>query len=301
MKQRLLAITLFSILILAACGTSVEQFNNDGNEAYDDQNYGAALTAYQEAQSLSPELAIPHYNAANAHYRTEGYDQARQELEQTLVKDSGNLSQNSLYNLGNTFFQSQQFEEAIEAYKEALRLKPDDIEAKHNLELALQQLQQQQEQQQEQQQQSDQQQDQRQDDQQQDQQQGDQQENQQNERQQDQQQGDQQENQQKEQQQDQQQGDRQENQQNGQQQDQQQGDQQQDQQQDGQQDNQGQGDQPKQEHNDDQITGQPQVAKGLTEEQARQLFEAATQGTKSLEEYLQQVLVVPGDEPLEDW
>jgi len=34
MKQRLLAITLFSMLSLAACGSPVERFNNDGNEAY---------------------------------------------------------------------------------------------------------------------------------------------------------------------------------------------------------------------------------------------------------------------------
>ena len=52
---------------------------------------------------------------------------------------------------------------------------------------------------------------------------------------------------------------------------------------------------------DDQIDGQPQIVEGLTKEQARQLFEAATQDTKSLEEYLQQVLVVPGEKPAQDW
>jgi len=40
---------------------------------------------------------------------------------------------------------------------------------------------------------------------------------------------------------------------------------------------------------------------GLTEEQARQLFEAATQNTESLEQYLQQILVVPGGPAAEDW
>jgi hypothetical protein len=40
---------------------------------------------------------------------------------------------------------------------------------------------------------------------------------------------------------------------------------------------------------------------GLSEEQARQLFEAATQGTESLEEHLQQILVVPGGQPAQDW
>jgi Ca-activated chloride channel family protein len=316
MKRKLLTITVFSMLTLAACGTSVEQFNNDGNEAYNDRNYEGALAAYQQAQSRSPELAIPHYNAANVHYRTQGYDQAQLELEQTLVKDnSGNLTQNGFYNLGNTFFRSQQFEQAIDAYKEVLRLNPDDLEAKYNLELALQQLQQQQEQDQQQDQQqddqqNDQQQDQQQDDQQNDQQQDQQQDDQQDDQQQDQQQDDQQNDQQQDQQQDDQQNDQQQDQQqddqqNDQQQDDQQDDQQQDQQQDGQQDDQQQdgqqGGQSEQEQNDAQIAGQPQIVEGLTKEQARQLFEAATQDTKSLEEYLQQVLVVPGEKSAQDW
>jgi hypothetical protein len=31
------------------------------------------------------------------------------------------------------------------------------------------------------------------------------------------------------------------------------------------------------------------------------LLEAAAEGTESLEEFLQQILVVPGGSPLEDW
>ncbi|MCB0198269.1 MAG: hypothetical protein KDJ65_40380, partial [Anaerolineae bacterium] len=53
---------------------------------------------------------------------------------------------------------------------------------------------------------------------------------------------------------------------------------------------------------DEQADGQPvQAIKGLSQEQAKQLFEAATRGTESLEEYLQQVLVVPGGQSAEDW
>ncbi|MCB0180443.1 MAG: hypothetical protein KDI62_19590, partial [Anaerolineae bacterium] len=44
-----------------------------------------------------------------------------------------------------------------------------------------------------------------------------------------------------------------------------------------------------------------QVVEGLSQEQAKQLFEAATRGTESLEEYLQQVLVAPGGQSAEDW
>ena len=54
------------------------------------------------------------------------------------------------FNLGNTFYQQENWAEAIEAYQQALRLNPDDIDAKNNLEMALKQQEQQRQQQQQQ-------------------------------------------------------------------------------------------------------------------------------------------------------
>ena len=265
-RWALIATLFLAALALAGCGSSVGKLNNQGNEAFAEQDYESALAAYHQAEDNAPQVAEPHYNAANTHYRTEDYEQAQQEIEQALVGEpqQEGLDQNSYYNLGNALFQSGQFKAAIEAYKEALRLNPADLQAKQNLELALRQLQQQ-EQQQDQQQQADQQ---------------DQQ-----------QQADQQDQQQQEgQQDDQQQQDQQ--QQAGQQDEQQQQGQEGDQQQDGQEDEQQQA---------DQAGGQPQQMTGLSKEQARQLFEAAARGAESLEEFLQQILVVPGAPPREDW
>lgn len=264
---RFIPVLLLAALALTACGQSAEQLNNDGNQAFANQDYEGALAAYHQAQEDAPELAEPHYNEANTHYRLEDYEQAQQQIEQALVSGEGPeaLDQSSYYNLGNVFFQAQQYEAAIESYKEALRLDPTDLQAKQNLELALKQLQQQQQDQQNQ----DQQQDAQNQDQQQDQQNGDQQQDQQN----------------------------QDQEQDQQSQDQEEGDQQQDDgQQDGQQDPQQQNQQPTGQAGD-----QPQEILGLTREQARQLLEAAAEGTESLEEFLQQILVFPGAPPAEDW
>ncbi|RME97574.1 MAG: tetratricopeptide repeat protein [Chloroflexi bacterium] len=149
----LLTVALASVLAVSACGASAETLNNRGNDAFANQDYEAALSAYRQAEDQSPELAQPHYNAANALYRTQNFEQAQQEIAQVLAKDDGTLATDSTYNLGNTYFQAGQFEPAIEAYKETLRLNPDDVQAKHNLELALKQIEQQEQEQQEQQQQ----------------------------------------------------------------------------------------------------------------------------------------------------
>jgi tetratricopeptide (TPR) repeat protein len=256
MKKTLvfLPILLLAVLALAGCGQSAEKLNNEGNEAFANQDYEGAMMAYHQAQEEAPELAEPHYNAANTHYRQAGYEQAQQEIEQALVSEEGQgpLDQNSYYNLGNVFFQAEQYETAIEAYKEALRLDPDDVQAKQNLELAQRQLQQQQQEQQQQEQQQDQ--------------------DQENQDQQDQ---------------------DQENQ------DQQDQDQENQDQQDQDQDQQTQN--PQDQQQDTQVDGQPQEILGLTEQQARQLLDAAAKGTESLEEFLQHMLVFPGAPPMEDW
>ena len=276
MKKLLITIPilLLAVVALAGCGGAAETLNNKGNEAFAEQDYEGALTAYLGAQEDAPEMAEPHYNAANSHYRMQDYQQAQQEIERALVGEENQeaLDQHSYYNLGNTFFQAQQFEPAIEAYKEALRLNPGDLQAKQNLELALRQLQQQQQEQQQEQEQE----------QEQDQQSG-----------QDQQQSDDQSEQEQDEPQSEEQAD-----------DPSAGEQQSEEEQD-QQSEQDQADEPSdadQESEDQQQAGgQPQQIEGLTEEQARQLLEAAAEGAESLEEFLQQILVVPGGSPLEDW
>lgn len=152
-KNRIIWIALLAIaLLLAACSPSAEKLNGEGNQAFLEEAYRDALAAYQGAQIENPELAEPYYNAANALYREGNYEAALEQLQHALsFAGDVRLAENSLYNIGNNFFNAQDLQNAIEAYKQALLIDPEDQEAKYNLELALQQQEQQeQEQQQEQ-------------------------------------------------------------------------------------------------------------------------------------------------------
>ena len=141
-------------LLAAACSPSAEKMNAEGNDRFAKEAYLEALAAYQSAQIESPELAEPYYNAANALYRQGAYPEALEQMEEALrYAADQTIAENSFFNLGNATFNLQSWEEAVDAYTEALLLNPDDQDAKYNLELALQQMQQQQQEQQEQQQQ----------------------------------------------------------------------------------------------------------------------------------------------------
>ncbi len=148
-KNRIIWIALLAItLLLAACSPSAEKLNGEGNQAFLEEAYQDALAAYQGAQIENPELAEPYYNAANALYREGNYEAALEQLQHALsFAGDDRLAENSLYNIGNNFFNAQDLQNAIEAYKQALLIDPEDQEAKYNLELALQQQEQQQQEQ----------------------------------------------------------------------------------------------------------------------------------------------------------
>jgi len=140
-------IALLAIAVLvSACSPSAERLNNHGNEAFAKQAYLVALGDYQSAQIEQPELAEPYYNAANALYRAGEYQKALEQMQQALqYAGDESLAQKGFYNQGNTFYNTQELDPAIESYINALLLDPTDQDAKYNLELALQQQQEQQE------------------------------------------------------------------------------------------------------------------------------------------------------------
>ena len=135
------------LFVLVACGRTEAQTNNEANIAFDQGEYDLAISEYEKVSKEQPERPEPDYNSANARYRLEDYEQAQEELEVALLdayeEDEEELVTSTQFNLGNVLFQAEEYEGAIESYKEVLRQNPDDVEAKHNLELALRQIEQQ--------------------------------------------------------------------------------------------------------------------------------------------------------------
>ena len=114
-----------------------------GNAHYKAGAYDAALEAYQSAAENRPEDAISRYNLGTALYQKEQFEKASDEFRRSLdTADPGHQAQ-GYYNLGNAQVQLNDIEGAIRSYKSALRLNPADLDAKHNLELALEKLEQQ--------------------------------------------------------------------------------------------------------------------------------------------------------------
>ena len=127
-------------LALSSCAPAVVRHNEAGNERFGDDEYVVAADEYRRAQVADPDRAEPYYNAANAYNRMGQINPVEAQTEQALKTADPALAEQIWYNLGNAYLDAEQWPRAVGAYREALRLNPDDVDAKHNLELALQKL-----------------------------------------------------------------------------------------------------------------------------------------------------------------
>lgn len=148
MKTLILITAALAVLKLSACASEGPASIREGNEAFEAERYEQAREAYDRALEAMPESPEVTYNSANTLYRQELFGEARYKLDVSAETAEPSLSQYAAFNAGNSLYMAEEYEAAVEAYKQALRLNPTDQEAKHNLELALQRIEEQRQQEQ---------------------------------------------------------------------------------------------------------------------------------------------------------
>jgi len=113
---------------------------NSGNEAYWKQNYDVATDAFHQVTLDKPNYSTAFYNLGTALYKNGRYQQAASAFRNAILNSNVPNEAAVYYNLGNVQFQLRDLKAAIESYKHSLRLNPNDVDAKHNLALALELL-----------------------------------------------------------------------------------------------------------------------------------------------------------------
>lgn len=113
-----------------------------GLEALEHGDAETAATALDTAARLAPDDPVARFNAGTGRLLAERGD-AVEELRQAADAAPPGLLPRVLYNLGNAQLAADEPAAAVEAFKSSLRLAPDQLDAKHNLELALRAVEQQ--------------------------------------------------------------------------------------------------------------------------------------------------------------
>lgn len=120
-----------------------------GNSLFKEDKFHEALEQYQKAIDINGSSIRGRYNKAVALLQLQSDDnkgtendprvQAAQiftELIDDARKFDSEIAEQAYYNLGNIAFNDEQYDRSIACYKDALRLKPDDMNARENLRLA---------------------------------------------------------------------------------------------------------------------------------------------------------------------
>jgi len=125
----------------------------EGRAEFARGSHPQALSAFERAAAARPQDPAARFNLADGLYKNGKYDEAAALFKALGADPASPVAAASRYNLGNRFYQKQDFRGAVQAYRDALRVAPRDEDTRKNLELALRALKEQEEQQKRQQQQ----------------------------------------------------------------------------------------------------------------------------------------------------
>ncbi|MDE0074422.1 MAG: tetratricopeptide repeat protein [Gammaproteobacteria bacterium] len=119
----------------------------EANRLYAEGRYAEAHEMYLEALRENPGSPLIRFNEGNALYQNQEFERALEAYRDAIQSGDTALAEGAWYNLGNSLFRQQQLDASLEAYKQALRINPGDLDAKHNLERVLEQMEEQENQQ----------------------------------------------------------------------------------------------------------------------------------------------------------
>ncbi|BAZ10278.1 tetratricopeptide TPR_2 [Calothrix sp. NIES-4071] len=118
---------------------SVEALLSQGDKLYTAKDFQAAITIYEQATTLRPDLDTPWYKSGNALAALNRYQEAIAAYDKTLQINKNHYP--SLCCKGNVLCKLQFYQAAIDCYNQALIIKPNAPEILNQRELALKELQ----------------------------------------------------------------------------------------------------------------------------------------------------------------
>ncbi|MBQ5573575.1 MAG: tetratricopeptide repeat protein, partial [Bacteroidaceae bacterium] len=168
MKRYILIVSMLLLSVSLFAQRTDREYVRKGNKLYEDSLYIKAEENYLKAIDLNSSSAEAMFNLGNAYIAQQKGQEALKQFqnaatlfevekeclmhdEKATEKELNDCKENlarTYHNAGVLFHSNSDYQNAIAAYKEALRNNPADHETRYNLIHALEQLKQQQEQQQ---------------------------------------------------------------------------------------------------------------------------------------------------------
>jgi tetratricopeptide (TPR) repeat protein len=139
-KNIITGVTAIAFLFSAAPASaqSEKEMIKLGNDAYARKDYPAAATEYNKVLQKNPDNTTAQYNLGNALYKGDKKEDAINAYDKAIIKINTPVEKsNAYYNKGVVLHNDNKLPECIEAYKQALKLDPNNEDARQNLQRAL--------------------------------------------------------------------------------------------------------------------------------------------------------------------
>ena len=117
--------------------TQAKNHIREGNKLYNKGLYANADAQYQKAIALNPNYDKANYNYGNTQFLQNKMKEAKTQydLVSKMTKDRF-IKADSYHNLGNIAMKEKKYDQAVDAFKNALRNNSKDDETRYNLALA---------------------------------------------------------------------------------------------------------------------------------------------------------------------
>ncbi|MDX2360467.1 MAG: tetratricopeptide repeat protein [Crocinitomicaceae bacterium] len=139
---------LHILILLAGFSVSAQEWRDSldvARAAYEDEDYIKALKYYESAQRKAPDDIDLSEEMGQSAYKAREFERAEKIYQQSGADQVDAVKKaNNYHNLGNSRMKQQDYAGAIDAYKESLRLNPNDDQTRYNMSEAIRKLKQQQ-------------------------------------------------------------------------------------------------------------------------------------------------------------
>ena len=125
---------MLALLVCSVMDAQVDRREvRSGNRQFKKGNWQGSEIEYRKALVKDTASFAASYNLANSLYRQDNFEEAGKALDKVKEAASANVSAaDYFYNLGNVAVQKKDWKGAVDAYKQSLLLRPDDMDAKEN-------------------------------------------------------------------------------------------------------------------------------------------------------------------------
>ncbi|HLX91387.1 MAG TPA: tetratricopeptide repeat protein [Puia sp.] len=135
------SLMLVTVALAVSAGLHAQKENvliNKGNQYYKLKKFDESQEAYQKAIGDAPTNPTANYNLGDAQFRKNSFEDASKSFDVSVGHAADkNVKEKGYYNKGVALIKQQKTDESIDAWKNALKLDPNDEDARENLEKAL--------------------------------------------------------------------------------------------------------------------------------------------------------------------